>query len=136
MINMAESEGLRKFIYRGMTLEELQKLSTEEFAKIIPSRERRTLIRGLSPAEKKFIEKVKKATPEKFVKTRLRDTVVLPSFVGKRVGIHTGKEYLAVDIQPEMVGHRLGEFAPTRVCGKHSGPGIGATRSSKFVGQK
>ena len=130
------SEGLKKFIFKGKSLEELQELSIDQFAELIPSRERRTLKRGLSPAEKRFTEKVKKVKEGKFVKTQLRDMIVLPSFVGKRIGIHSGKEYKAVDIQPEMVGHRLGEFSQTRVSGKHSGPGIGATRSSKSVGQK
>ncbi|NOR84884.1 30S ribosomal protein S19 [archaeon] len=134
MINM--SDGLRKFIFKGKSLEELQKLSIEQFAELIPSRERRSIKRGFSPSEKKLIEKVKKVKEGKFVKTQLRDMVVLPSFVGKRIGIHSGKEYKAVDIQPEMVGHRLGEFSQTRATGKHSGPGIGATSSSKSVGQK
>ena len=135
MINMSEGL-LRKFIFRGKSLEELQALSIDEFAELIPSRERRSIKRGFSPNEKKFIEKVKNVKEGKFVKTQLRDMIVLPSFVGKRIGIHSGKEYKAVDIQPEMVGHRLGEFSQTRVNGKHSGPGIGATRSSKSVGQK
>ena len=59
--------------------------------------------------------------------------VVFPDMVGAKVGIYNGKEFVQVEIQPEMMGHRLGEFSLTRKAPKHSGPGIGATRSSKFV---
>jgi small subunit ribosomal protein S19 len=58
---------------------------------------------------------------------------VLPDFVGKTVAIHNGKEFVNVEIKPEMIGHYLGEFAMTRKTVKHSGPGVGATRSSKFM---
>jgi small subunit ribosomal protein S19 len=59
--------------------------------------------------------------------------VIIPEMVGVKIGIHNGKEYVSVDIKPEMLGHRLGEFAMTRKPVKHSSPGFGATRSSKFV---
>ena len=48
----------RIFTYKGKTVEELQKMSLEEFAKLVPSRERRNLLRGLGEKEKKFLEKV------------------------------------------------------------------------------
>lgn len=115
-------------------MEELQKMSIEEFAKLVNSRDRRKLIkRGLTPQEKKFIENVK-VTPEgKFIKTHLRDMIVLPLMVGRKIGIYNGKEFVAVNMIPDMVGHRLGEFSVTCQKVKHSGPGIGATRSSKFI---
>ena len=53
--------------------------------------------------------------------------------VGKKVAIHNGKEFKEVEIRAEMIGHFLGEFALTRKIVKHSGPGVGATRSSKFM---
>ena len=53
--------------------------------------------------------------------------------VGKVIFVHNGKEFVRVEIKPEMIGHRLGEFAKTRKFEKHSGPGVGATRSSKYV---
>ncbi|EQD36115.1 30S ribosomal protein S19P, partial [mine drainage metagenome] len=49
------------------------------------------------------------------------------------VQVHNGKEYVKFEIKPEMIGHYLGEFAQTRKSVKHSGPGVGATRSSKFM---
>jgi len=53
--------------------------------------------------------------------------------VGKKVSVYSGQEYVTVEIKPEMLGHFLGEFVPTRKETKHSSPGMGATRSSKFV---
>ena len=59
--------------------------------------------------------------------------IILPSFIGQRIDVHNGKEFQRVDIQPNMIGHYLGEFALTRSKVKHTGPGVGATRSSKFM---
>ena len=86
---------------------------------------------------KKLLKKIEKANPEKdVVKTHLRDMVIVPSMVGKKIAIYNGKEFIYVTIRPEMIGHRLGEFAPTRKPVKHSAAGIGATRSTKFLAAK
>ncbi|MCS7134944.1 MAG: 30S ribosomal protein S19 [Candidatus Aenigmarchaeota archaeon] len=122
----------RQFLYKGKTLEELQKMSIEEFAKLTTSRVRRTLLRGLSERQKKLLIDLKKY-PEKFHRTHERDMIVLPEMVGKRIGVHNGKEFVPVIITEQMIGHRLGEFALTRQRVKHSGPGVGATRGSKHV---
>ena len=119
------------FTYRGKTLEELQKLSLEEFAKIVASRERRALLRGFSEEAKKFLENLRSSS--KPVRTHLRELVIIPEMVGKKVMIHAGKEWVSVEIKPEMVGRRLGEFALTRKKITHSAPGVGATKSSKFL---
>lgn len=122
----------RQFLYKGKTLEELQKMSIEEFAKLTTSRVRRTLLRGLSERQKKLLADLKKY-PEKFHRTHERDMIILPEMVGKRIGVHNGKEFVPVIITEQMIGHRLGEFALTRQRVKHSGPGVGATRGSKHV---
>ena len=121
----------RIFLYKGKTVEDLQKMSLEEFAKLVPSRERRSLLRGFNDTEKKFLEKLRKS--EKPVKTHLRETVIIPEMLFKKVLIHNGKEWILVDIKTEMLGHRLGEFALTRKKVTHSAPGVGATKSSKFL---
>lgn len=122
------------FTYRGKTLEELKAMPLEDFARLVKSRIRRKLLtRGLTPEEKKFIENVKKAPAEKFIKTHLRDMPVLPVMVGRKIGIHNGKEYVPVNIVAEMIGMRLGDLSITIKRVKHSGPGIGATRGSKFI---
>jgi small subunit ribosomal protein S19 len=60
-------------------------------------------------------------------------SVVFPSFIGHRIAVHNGSEFQQITIEPDMVGHFLGEFALTRKKVKHTGPGVGATRSSKFM---
>lgn len=116
------------FVYKGKNLEELKKLTLEEFAKLIPSRERRSLKRGLTEQQKTLLKHIKQGKKE--FKTHCRDLVILPEMVDKLIKVHNGKEWVPVKIQPEMLGHRLGEFALTRKQIKHSAPGIGATRSS------
>jgi len=125
----------RVFTYRGFKLEELTKMPLDEFVRLLPARQRRTLKRGLTPAQKKLMEKIKKAKRgEKIkIKTHCRDMVVLPEMVGLTIFVHNGKEFQKVDIKPEMIGHYLGEFAPTRKRVVHGAPGMGATRSSMYV---
>ena len=120
------------FMFKGKTLEELKKMSLEEFAKLINSRERRTLLRGLNERQKKLLEKIRK-NPDKFHKTHERDMVILPEMVNAKIGVFNGKEYVMVVISPEMIGHRLGEFSMTRKRVMHSAPGVGATRGSKHI---
>ncbi len=124
---------MKEFSYRGYSLEELQKMTFDEFAEIIPARGRRTLKRGWDEERMKVVRKIMKSSGDKAVRTHRRDLIILPQFVGKKVAVYNGKEFVEVDIKPEMIGHYLGEFALTRREVKHSGPGVGATRSSKFV---
>ena len=126
---------MAKFIWKGKeftTIEEVKAIPMEEFKKLIPSRNRRSLNNGFTENQKKLLEKIR-LDPAGFHRTKCRGTVIIPEMVGIKVGVHSGKEYVSVDIRPEMMGHRLGEFAPTRKPTKHSAPGFGATRSSKFV---
>ncbi|HDD71367.1 MAG TPA: 30S ribosomal protein S19 [Candidatus Aenigmarchaeota archaeon] len=133
----------RVFKFRGYTLEELKKMSLDEFAKLLTARERRTLKRGLTERQKKLLEKIMKY-PDKFHKTHDRDMIILPQMVGAKIGVYTGggkkgdqsEKWATVVIKPEMIGHRLGEFAPTCKRVKHSAPGVGATRGSKHISIK
>ena len=118
----------KEFIFRGKKLDEIKKLSVQEFMKLIPSRQRRKIKRGFTEQEKIFLENLRAG--EKDPKTHCRDLVVLPEMVGRLIKIHNGKEWVPVAIEPDMLGHRLGEFAMTRRKVSHSAPGIGATRSS------
>ncbi|MDI9609920.1 MAG: 30S ribosomal protein S19 [Archaeoglobales archaeon] len=120
----------KEFAFRGYTFDEIQKMPLEDFMKLIPSRERRKLKRGLTEQEEILLRKLRKKGS---AKTHCRDMVILPEMVGKVIFVHNGKEFVRVEIKPEMLGHKLGEFAQTRRFEKHSGPGVGATRSSKFV---
>lgn len=123
---------MAKFEFRGKSIEEIRELNLEDFSMMLKSRQRRSLKRGLTEKQKKLLEKIRQ-NPKKFHRTMCREMVILPEMVGVRIGVHSGKEYVALDIKPEMLGHRLGEFVMTRKVVKHSAPGFGATRSSKFV---
>ncbi len=114
--------------YRGKSLEEVQKLSLDEFAELIPSRNRRKIKRGFTDQEKKLLDKVR--AKQKNIKTHCRDMIVLPEMIGSTVQVHNGKRWVPVELTFPMVGMRLGEFALTRSIVKHNSPGIGATRSS------
>lgn len=123
----------KEFKYRGLTLEELQKLSIDELLPLVPSRMRRTLKRGLTEEQDKLLNDIKKAKQGDAIKTHCRNMIILPEFVDHRIDVHNGSEFQRVDIQPEMIGHYLGEFALTRKKVKHTGPGVGATKSSKYM---
>ena len=123
----------KEFSYRGLSLEELQKLTIEELLPLLPSRIRRTIKRGLTVKQDKLLKDIEKANPGDMIRTHCRDMVILPNFVGHIIQVYNGKEFHRVDIQPDMIGHYLGEFALTRQKVKHTGPGVGATRSSKYM---
>ena len=122
----------KEFTYMGHTEPELKEMSVSEFAALVPSRVRRSIERGWTHGQEKLYNDIK-ADKRRVYKTHERDTVVLPLMIGKTVGVHNGKMFQEVTIQPEMVGHFLGEFAMTRSEVKHTGPGVGATRSSKYL---
>lgn len=124
----------KKFAYRGKTLEELQSMSLEDVSKLMNSRQRRSLLRGMSKQQKKLIEEVRRWRGKDIViKTHARDMIIIPEMVGSKIGVYNGKEYKVITIEEAMLGHYLGEFALTRKPVKHSAPGLGATRGSKFV---
>ncbi len=125
------------FTYRGHTLDELQDMSIEEVAELLPARQRRTITRELSNEHEKLLEKARAADPEDTadnpLRTHLRDMPILPEFVGLTFAVHTGQSFERVQVEEEMIGHCLGEFQLTRHDVEHGQAGIGATRSSKFV---
>ncbi|HIQ10519.1 MAG TPA: 30S ribosomal protein S19 [Pyrodictium sp.] len=132
----------RKFKYRGYTLEELLRMPMDEFVKLLPARQRRSLMRGLSDAQRKLLWKIRKARQKMMkgekvvVKTHVRDMIILPEMVGLTIAVYNGKEFIPVKITPEMIGHYLGEFSPTCKQVKHGEPGLKATRSSLHIALK
>jgi len=129
----------REFAYRGHSLQELQTMSMDEFILLLPSRQRRSLQRGLTAEQRKLLENIRKIKEvgkegqKVVIKTHARDMIILPEMVGVTVLVHSGKEFTAVEITPEMIGHYIGEFAITNRPVKHGSPGIGASRSSMYV---
>jgi small subunit ribosomal protein S19 len=123
----------KEFTFKGLKLEEVQKLSLEELLPHLKARQRRSLIRGFTEEQNKLLKKLQKSDKNVEIKTHRRDMVILPEFVGRTIAVHNGTGFIKIKIQPEMIGHFLGEFALTRKDVKHTGPGVGATRSSKYM---
>jgi len=128
----------KTFTFRNIELDELVKISDEDFSKIITTKPRRRMLRGLKEGCSKLIKKIrrsKKAAPfgEKpaTVKTHIRDMVVLPEMIGSVVGVYNGRDFVSVEIKEDMVGHFVGEFSLTYHPVNHGRPGVGATSSSK-----
>ena len=65
------------------------------------------------------VEKMNRAGEKRVVKTWSRRSMIAPEFVGHTLAVHNGKLHMPVYITEHMVGHRLGEFAPTRIFRKH-----------------
>ena len=108
----------REFLYRGLTMEELKELSFDEVLELLPSRARRTYIRGLNSEQEKVYEALR--TSEEVVRTHRRDLPIVPEFVGKTVAVYNGKEFKEFEIKPEMIGCFLGEFVVNRKTPQHS----------------
>lgn len=126
----------KEFTYRGKTIEELKQMNLREFARLLKSNERRTVLRQTDELER-FISKAgKKIEKRKPVRTHLRHLVVVPRMIDMNINIYNGKEFIPVKIIAEMLGHRLGEFSATRLKVKHGAAGIGATRSSASLSVK
>ena len=143
----------KQFTYRGLTVDELKELpvfapeddpDALSVESIMPSRARRSMSRGYEKGimnggsnldEEHFINRLNENSGGK-VKTHCRSLYILPQMVGMTIGVHDGRQFKMVEILPEMIGHALGEYAPTRRSVTHTGPGVGATRSSKHVALK
>ena len=72
------------------------------------------------PSLLKKIDKLKDAPNKKPIKTWSRNSTIIPDFVGHSFMIHNGKSFIPITISEEMVGHKLGEFAPTRIFKGHT----------------
>ena len=135
----------REFTYRGHTLAELQAMplwadeddeETLAIIDLLSARARRSLSRTLSRENEHLLDRIRNSGENDVVRTHRRDMVILPEMVGKKIAVHNGRQFVQVEIQPEMIGGFLGDYALTRNRGIHSGPGVGATRSSKHVALK
>ncbi len=69
----------------------------------------------------KKIEQAKASGKREVIKTWSRRSMVLPDFVGLTIAVHNGKKFVSVYVTENMVGHRLGEFSPSRTFRLHSG---------------
>lgn len=69
----------------------------------------------------KKVREMNKANEKRVIKTWSRASTIFPEFVGHTFAVHDGKKHVPVYVTEDMVGHRLGEFAPTRLFKGHSG---------------
>lgn len=124
----------KEFTYKGRSFEELKDMGIKELATLLPSRQRRSLVRGFTEPQKRFLKRLN--APKEFVETHCRDMIILPSMVGRLIKVHNGKDFIPVNVEKDMIGHYLGEFVSTRKKVAHSAPGIGATKSSASLSVK
>ncbi|MFH0738007.1 MAG: ribosomal protein S19 family protein [Candidatus Micrarchaeota archaeon] len=128
---------MKKDTWKGVDEDKASAITYEDFLKKITSRNRRALLRlKMNPRLKSFYEEVRKlhkANPKKMVKTHIREAIILPEWLGLMFAVHNGKEFKRVEITLNKIGRRLGDYSHTTGRVLHSGPGVGATRGSKFV---
>ncbi|KAF9986808.1 ribosomal protein S15 [Mortierella antarctica] len=139
-VDVKKKRTFRKFSYRGIDLDKLLDLSSEQLMDLVNARPRRRFQRGLKRKPMGLIKKLRQAKKDApamekpaVVKTHLRNMIVVPEMIGSIVGVYNGKTFNQVEIKPEMIGHYLGEFSITYKPVKHGRPGIGATHSSRFI---
>ncbi len=126
----------KEFSFRGKNLEELKQMDIREFAKILKSNEKRTILRQYDEIQKFVLRCNKKIQNKKLIRTHLRHLIIVPRLIGMKIHVYNGKNFVPVEIIGEMLGHRLGEFSVTRTKVKHGAAGVGATRSSSSMSVK
>ena len=117
--------------FRGKTIEELKSMDVREFAKFLTSRQKKYLLRQFQDVEDFITRANKKIARNKPIKTHLRDLIVVPGMIGMKIHIYNGRVFTPAEITWEMLGHKFGEFSPTRGRIKHGKAGLGATKGSK-----
>ncbi len=75
----------------------------------------------VQPALLKRVQEMNKAGEKRVLKTWSRASVIFPDFVGHTFAVHDGRKHVPVYVTEDMVGHKLGEFAPTRTFRGHAG---------------
>jgi len=140
---MAEEEAqqkkrtFRKYSYRGIDLDKLLDMSNQDLMELFNARQRRKFSRGIKRKPITLLKKLRKAKREtpygekpEAIKTHLRNMVIVPEMIGSVVGVYNGKQYISVEIKPEMIGHYLAEFSITYKPISH---GRGGGSGAKFV---
>src|SRR5438094_8353165 len=102
----------RQFTYRGHNLEEVKQMSMDEFIKLLPSRQRRSLLKGLTNDQRTLLEHIRQSRREDGngggkaarIKNQTRDMLIIPEMLGLTLHLHSGKEYMASEIKLEIIG--------------------------------
>jgi small subunit ribosomal protein S19 len=80
------------------------------------------------------VERAQKLNDRKPIRTWARDCTIVPEFVGQNLEIHNGRQFFKLFVTEDMVGHKLGEFAPTRIFKGHSGGKKSAAAAAASAG--
>jgi|SRR3989344_7943460 len=126
----------KEFTYRGKAIEELKAMDIREFAKLLKSRQKRAILRDSQSIEKFISRSNKKISKNKPIKTHQREMIIVPKMIGMKIQVYNGQKFIPFEVIGEMIGHRLGEFSPTRSKVTHGSAGIGATKGSKHKSKK
>ncbi len=78
------------------------------------------------------VQRIKDVDAHQVIKTWSRRSTILPEFIGLTFAVHNGKKFVPVFITEDMVGHKLGEFSPTRIFYSHAG----GDKKSRMKGKK
>ena len=114
----------KEFFFRGKNLEELKSLDIREFANLLDSKGKRNLLRQ-SDNVGIFLKRCeKKKAKAKKIRVHNRNLIIVPAMVNLTIFVYNGKEFVMLKILPELIGHKLGEFVPTRKKIAHSSPGV------------
>jgi small subunit ribosomal protein S19 len=122
--------------YRGKDKDEVATLSAADALAHLTSRARRTLKRASANKSirvRKLIKKAAASDVAKIIRTHVREAVIIPEWMGRTFAVYNGKEWKNVHVSIDKLGYRLGDFSHTTGRVLHSGPGVGATRGSKFI---
>ncbi len=85
----------------------------------------------VDPKLLKKVQKLNEAGKKEPIKTWSRRSTIVPDFVGHTFLVHNGKDFIPVYVTAEMIGHKLGEFAPTRKFGGHGGTKMASARKAR-----
>eukprot|EP00798_Chlamydomonas_sp_ICE-L_P009949 gene9949-7820_t len=135
----AKSRSFRKYTFRGVDLDQLLDMSSDQLVELFHARARRRFQRGLKRKPLALIKKLRKAKKEaehgekpEAVRTHLRNMIVVPEMIGSVIGVYNGKTFNQVEIKPEMVGYYLAEFSISYKPCRHGRPGLGGT-AGRFI---
>merc|ERR1712039_209799 len=122
----------KKYSYRGIDLDKILDFSNQDLMELFRARQRRKFSRGIKRKPISLLKKLRKAKREtaygdkpEAVKTHLRNMVIVPEMIGSVVGVYNGKQYINVEVKPDMIGHYLAEFSITYKPIRHGRAGGG-----------
>ncbi len=96
----------------------------------------RSLKKGpyVHPSLAKRIEEMNRTGGKRVIKCWARASMIVPEMIGHTIAVYNGRKHVPIYITEQMIGHRLGEFAPTRFFKGHSGAGSAAAASAAAAG--